>query len=87
MYTWLIRFFKNINIVCALDEYTVLCERKEANLKMKKTNENEAILGLYFYLNNELYELGTVAGIDIREYANTLDSFDFNTEEDFRGNE
>lgn len=78
---------KNINIVCALDEYTVLCERKEANLEMKKTNENEAILGLYFYLNNELYELGTVAGIDIREYANTLDSFNFNTEEDFRGNE
>ena len=42
---------------------------------------------LYFYLNNELYELGTVAGIDIRKYANTLDSFNFNTEEDFRTNE
>lgn len=78
---------KNINIVCALDAYTILCARENADLQIKKTNENEAILGLYFYLNNELYELGTVAGIDIREYANTLDSFDFNTEEDFRGNE
>ena len=77
----------NINLVCALDKYTILCNRNSAELEINITNDEEALLGLYFYLNNELYELGTVAGIDIRKYANTLDSFNFNTEEDFRTNE
>lgn len=79
--------FKNINIVCALDKYTILCIRRKGQVILERTNADEAILGLFFYLNNELYELGTVAGIDIRRYANTLDSFNFNTEEDFRENE
>lgn len=79
--------FDNINLLCALDKYTILCNRNLEELEINMTNEEEALLGLYFYLNNELYELGTVAGIDIRKYANALDSFDFNTEEDFRKNE
>lgn len=74
----------SINLLCALDQYTIFCDRNSNGLKLEKIDEKEALLGLYFYLNNELYELGTVAGIDIREYANALDSFNFNTEEDFR---
>ena len=74
----------NINLVCALDKYTIFCDRNSNILELEKIDEKEALLGLYFYLNNELYELGTVAGIDIREYANALPSFNFNTEEDFR---
>ena len=74
----------NINLLCALDKYTIFCDRNSSILKLEKIDEKEALLGLYFYLNNELYELGTVAGIDIREYANALASFNFNTEEDFR---
>ena len=56
-------------------------------MKFEKTSENEAILGLFFNLNNELHEIGTVAAIDIRKYANALNSFNFNTEEDFREDE
>lgn len=82
-----LRTYNNINMVCSLDEFTLLCERDGKNVTFQKTSEKEALLGLYFYLNNELYELGTVAGIDIREYANSLESFNFNTEEDFRTNE
>ena len=74
----------NINLLCALDKYTIFCDRNSNILELEKIDEEEALLGLYFYLNNELYELGTVAGIDIREYANALHSFNFNTEEDFR---
>lgn len=74
----------NINLLCALDKYTIFCDRRSSDMKLEKIEEKEALLGLYFHLNNELYELGTVAGIDIREYANTLDSFNFNTKEDFR---
>lgn len=79
--------YTNINLLCALDKYTIFCDRNSSTLELGKINESEALLGLYFYLNNELYELGTVAGIDIREYANALDSFNFNTKEDFRTNE
>ena len=79
--------YTSINMLCALDKYTIFCNRTSNILEVEKVNKNEALLGLYFYLNNELYELGTVAGIDIREYANALDSFNFNTEEDFRVNE
>lgn len=76
--------YTNINLLCALDKYTIFCDRNSSSLKVEKIDEEEALLGVYFYLNNELYELGTVAGIDIREYANSLESFSFNTEEDFR---
>lgn len=79
--------YTNINLLCALDKYTIFCDRNSSTFEIEKINEDEALLGLYFYLNNELYELGTVAGIDIREYANALDSFNFNTKEDFRINE
>ena len=79
--------YTNINLLCALDKYTIFCDRSSSTFEIEKINEDEALLGLYFYLNNELYELGTVAGIDIREYANALDSFNFNTKEDFRINE
>lgn len=79
--------YTNINLLCALNKYTIFCDRTANTIKVEKVNENEALLGLYFYLNNELYELGTVAGIDIREYANALDSFNFNTKEDFKTNE
>lgn len=82
-----LKTFSNINLVCALDKYTILCYRDSNKLRIDKTTGNEALLGLYFYLNNELYELGTVAGIDIREYANALDLFNFDTKEDFRTNE
>jgi len=79
--------YTNINLLCALDKYTIFCNRNSKALELEKISENETLLGLYFYLNNELYELGTVAGIDIRKYANALESFNFNTEEDFRTNE
>lgn len=76
--------YKNIDIGCAIDKYSFISHKKSCGeIEVNITKENEAVLGLYFYLNNELYKIGTVAGMDIRKYANTLDSFDFNTEEDF----
>lgn len=82
-----LKTYNNINMACVLDKYTIWCDRKTEVAIMNVTNDGEALLGLYFYLNNLLYEMGTVAGIDIREYANALDSFNFNTEEDFEINE
>ena len=80
--------YKNIYIVCAVNDFTYLSNKNsDGTLNIEHTSKDESLLGLFFYLNNELYELGTVAGMDIREYANALDSFNYNTEEDFRNNE
>lgn len=77
----------NINIGCAINKYAFQCfQDNKSNFIFERTKEKDAILGLFFYLNNELHEIGTVAAIDIRKYANVLESFDFNVEEDFRKN-
>ena len=79
---------KNIDLGCAINRYSFISiKNKDGSIEFQKTNKNEAILGLFFNLNNELHEIGTVAAIDIRKYANALESFNFNTEEDFRTNE
>lgn len=79
---------KNIDLGCAVNGYSFISiKNKNGSIEFKRTNNKESILGLFFNLNNELHEIGTVAAIDIRKYANALDSFDFNTEEDFRTNE
>jgi len=79
---------KNIDLGCAINGYSFISiKKKDGSVKFEKTSENEAILGLFFNLNNELHEIGTVAAIDIRKYANALNSFNFNTEEDFREDE
>lgn len=79
---------KNIDLGCAINGYSFTSIKKEdGSIEFEKTSAEESILGLFFNLNNELHEIGTVAAIDIRKYANALNSFNFNTEEDFRTNE
>lgn len=79
---------KNIDLGCAINGYSFTSiKKKDGSIEFEKTSAEESILGLFFNLNNELHEIGTVAAIDIRKYANALNSFNFNTEEDFRTNE
>lgn len=79
---------KNIDLGCAINGYSfVSIKNNDGSIDFEKTCTEESILGLFFNLNNELHEIGTVAAIDIRKYANALNSFNFNTEEDFRTNE
>ena len=79
---------QNIDLGCAINGYSFISIKKDdGSIEFEKTNADESILGLFFNLNNELHEIGTVAAIDIRKYANALNSFNFNTEEDFRTNE
>ena len=43
----------------------------------------ETVLAFFYIILDELYKLGTVAGIDIRSYANaTLDNFKFNIDKE-----
>ena len=77
--------YTNIDICCSINKGTCYVLKNDSNaiIDIKNTPENEAILGLFFYLQNELHKIGTVAALDIRQYANALDSFNFNTEEEF----
>lgn len=76
---------KNIDLGCAINGYSFISiKNRDCSIKFEKTSKNESILGLFFNINNELHEIGTVAAIDIRKYANALNSFNFDTEEDFR---
>lgn len=79
--------YKNIDIGCAINHYSFISIKNKEHVNTEFTNKEEAILGLFFYLLNELHEIGTVAAIDIRGYANKLESFNFNLEEDFRRDE
>lgn len=77
--------YTNIDICCSINKGTCYVLKNDSNaiIDIKNTPENEAILGLFFYLQNELHKIGTVAALDIRQYAKALDSFNFNTEEEF----
>lgn len=77
--------YNNIDISCSINNGTYYVIKDDDNnvINIENTSGNQAILGLFFYLQNELHKIGTVAAIDIRKYANALDSFKFNTEEEF----
>lgn len=77
--------YDNIDISCSINKgsFYVLKDDNNKIIDIQNTSGNESILGLFFYLQNELHKIGTVAAIDIRKYANALDSFNFNTEEEF----
>ncbi|WP_081891941.1 DUF6602 domain-containing protein [Bifidobacterium biavatii] len=57
----------NVRFGCAIEEGSFLydCEHNVFH----SSNQEEAILAFFFIILDELYKLGTVAGIDIRNYA------------------
>jgi len=69
--------FTSIDMGCAIRQTAFLAIR-EANGKLKDfktSNSEEAIIAFFYIMLDELYKLGTVAAIDIREYADaTMDS-------------
>lgn len=76
--------YKNIDIGCSVNNYTSNTIREDGVYQsILYSEKDESLLGLFFNLHNRLHEIGTVAAIDIRKYANALDSFNFNTEEEF----
>lgn len=64
----------SLDIVC-IPETTTLFHRSDGSCA--ESNDNEALHAFFYLLLDELYKLGTVAAIDIREYADiALDSFE-----------
>lgn len=64
----------DLDIVC-IPETATLFHRSDGSCV--ESNGNEALHAFFYLLLDELYKLGTVAAIDIREYAGiALDSFE-----------
>ena len=63
----------NVDIVCAAEDGTLhKCEGE-----VQASNGDEAVFSFFYLLLDELFKLGTVAAIDIRDYADlSLESFE-----------
>lgn len=72
-----IKLYDNIDIGCAIKFHSFLVDWKN-NAKLSWASGEETILAFFYMILDELYKLGTVAGIDIRTYANaTLKQYMF----------
>lgn len=62
----------NVKIVCAVEDGTFY----KSEGKVQASNGEEAVFSFFYLLLDELFKLGTVAAIDIRDYADlSLESF------------
>lgn len=65
--------YDGVDIVCAASEMTAF---KRSSGEIEISDEREALPAFFYLLLDELHKLGTVAAIDIREYAGlALNSF------------
>ena len=73
-----VRQYERIDFGCAINAYTFFARRDPDRTCASFTvsNQEEAVISFFFLILDELYKLGTVPGIDIRNYADaTLDVF------------
>lgn len=76
-----IKKYDKIDIGCAIKMHSFLVNRNENDVTLLHASGKETVLAFFYMILDELYRLGTVAGIDIRNYANaTLDNFKFTIE-------
>ena len=73
-----VKSYKGIDLGCAINQRTFHVRRDENRdfLTLVTSSKDETILSFFYLILDELYKLGTVAGLDIREYADaTLEQF------------
>lgn len=76
--------YNSIDVGCAINSFTFHVKRNNnSNFIDYKSSDNETtVLSFFYLLLDELYKLGTVAGLDIRDYADaTLDNFQLERED------
>jgi hypothetical protein len=69
--------YENIDVGCAIKKHSFLVKRENKNfLSLVSSTGIQTILAFFYIILDELYKLGTVAGMDIRDYADaTLTEF------------
>ena len=72
-----------IDIGCAIKTTLFIIYWENNSIpEVRFSNQEESILAFFYIILNSLYQLGTVAGIDIRDYADaTVDSLKLKREE------
>ncbi|GAA3728071.1 hypothetical protein GCM10022378_16120 [Salinicoccus jeotgali] len=65
--------YPSIDLGCAINSFSFLTikDDDENLLDIKKSNDDEVILSFFFIILDELYKIGTVPALDIRNYANS----------------
>lgn len=73
-----IKEYDKIDVGCAIKRHSFLVNRNENDVRLVHASGKETVLAFFYIILDELYKIGTVAGIDIRNYANaTLDNIKF----------
>lgn len=76
-----LKIYDKIDVGCAIKMHSFLVNRNGSDISLSHASGKETVLAFFYIILDELYKMGTVAGIDIRKYANvTLDNFNFNLE-------
>jgi hypothetical protein len=73
-----VKIYNNIDFGCAINKFTFHVQRDEQRQfqNLITSSMEETVLSFFYLILDELYKLGTVAGIDIRDYADaTLNQF------------
>lgn len=74
-----LQIYDSVDIGCAIKKHSFLVNRNVDDVCLLNASGKETVMAFFYIVLDELYKLGTVAGIDIRYYANaTLDNFEFN---------
>ena len=70
--------YESIDFGCAINKFTFHVRRNKdrAFQTLTTSSEEETIISFFYLILDELYKIGTVAGLDIRDYADaTLTKF------------
>lgn len=65
------KLFTNVDIGCAINKTAFVVKRHDGScgFKFQSSAKEEAVLSFFYIILDSLYKLGTVAGLDIRDYA------------------
>ena len=65
--------YNGIDFGCAINNFTFHAKRDDEGkfLSMSASSKDETILAFFYLILDELYKLGTVGGLDIRDYADS----------------
>jgi hypothetical protein len=58
-----------VDIGCAIKKTSFICDRDKNGIDVKFSSSDESILAFFYIVLDYLYKLGTVAGLNIRDYA------------------
>lgn len=73
-----VKEYAYIDVGCAIKKHSFLVTRNKSGARLSHASGKETISAFFYIILDQLHRLGTVAGMDVRNYANaTMDNFKF----------